>query len=164
MMSWLGLFSSQARQNLSLISATGFTVFLQDLRIQDFSSRTSGSRPRPKSNVIVWAKGGKNGKGRALELSEALIQATLLGATRTIQVEVDGIIRNRRLSEMMDSLGVSIIKIYRDPAPPYLGNPKLEVVFDRPPLRPNIAEARRWIDSYNTYSTMVSELRKSLAY
>lgn len=127
----------------------GPDLFVENFRVETFA----------KKNVQVWAKGGKNGGGRALRLVEALIQSTLLGSLKTLQVEVAGILKDERFKDLMDTLGISIIKVYRDPSYPYLMWPKLEIAFERPPLRPNIAETERWVSAYHN---VVKELRRAM--
>ena len=92
--------------------------------------------------VQIWAK---SRHGRPASLDEALEIATLRGAQTTVQVELSTGLP-RWFSRLMGHLGISIIKIYRDPGPPWRGRAKIEVSYDHPPLlRPHIAEREHWI-------------------
>ena len=90
----------------------------------------------------VWAK---SVYGRPASLDEALTLATLRGASSTVQVELSSGL-TKHFSKLMGNLGISIIKIYRDPGHPWRGLAKIEISFDHPPdLYPHIAERDRWI-------------------
>ena len=94
------------------------------------------------SVIQVWSK---KDYGRSAYLDEALNLAVLRGAKRTVQVELS-IGLNDRFTEFMGEHGISIIKIYRDRSPPWLGRAKLEASFDRPPnLYPHLAERDSWV-------------------
>lgn len=95
--------------------------------------------------VQVW---NKRLVDRPAELSEALLQATLLEAGRTLQVEIAMPIDDPFIAELMGSLGISEVRIYRDPYPPYRGVPKVEVALSHPPLKPNIMERENWIKAF----------------
>ena len=110
-------------------------VMVENFRVEGPSGRVE----------LVWAK--RRG-GTPIDLDEALTLATLSSARRTVQVELASGL-TKRFSRLMGSLGVSIIKVYRDPRPPYRGRAKVEVSFDRPPeLVPSIVERDNWIRSF----------------
>ncbi len=104
--------------------------------------RVEGPRGRVR---ILWAK---RERGSPVGLDDALTLATLSGARRTVQVELASGLPGE-FSRLLGSLGVSIIKVYMDPHPPYRGRAKIEVSFDRPPgLIPSIVERDSWIMTF----------------
>ncbi|MEB2837249.1 MAG: hypothetical protein GSR80_000836 [Desulfurococcales archaeon] len=120
--------------------------------VENFRARTHSGRV-----IQVWSK---REAGRAATLEEALTLATLRGAVETVQVELSVILRDPGLEEVMDALGVSIIKVYRDPAPPYNLHAKAEATLSNPPLKPGIEEHHHWARALHT---ITHALRKALA-
>ena len=124
----------------------GSGILVENFRVYDWRGR----------KLQVWSK---RSEGRAAALEEALALATLRGATRTIQVELSTVLGGG-LARVMDELGITIIKIYRDKHPPYHGRPKLEISFDRPPLRPHLAEHGVWTRVYAMLQELLAKTIK----
>ncbi len=111
------------------------------LLAENFRAYTLGGRL-----VYIWSK---REHGHPAPLEEALTIATLRGAVRVVQAEVAEALRSPELEAVMDELGVSEIKVYRDPSPPYRGRAKLEVVFNSgTPLKPSILELPAWAKAF----------------
>lgn len=104
-------------------------LFVENFRVQN-----------GRGTLQVWSK---RDMGRPASLDEALILATLRGARRTVQVEIATILPS--FDKFMSRRGISIIKIYRDPHPPYRGKAKLEVSIEGPILYPHIVARDDWV-------------------
>ncbi|GBF08284.1 hypothetical protein apy_00090 [Aeropyrum pernix] len=92
--------------------------------------------------VQVWSK---RDHGYALPLEEALELAAVRGVKRVVQIEIDELLGD---SKTLDSLGVSIIKLYKDKSPPYNNKWKLEVSLENPPLLPDTSRITDWVKAF----------------
>lgn len=90
----------------------------------------------------VWSK---KDMGYAAPLEYVLTLAALRGIRRVVQVELDEILGNMKT---LEKLGINLVKLYRDPSPPYNGKWKIELSLDHPPLNPDPSELDNWIQNF----------------
>ena len=124
-------------------------LYAENLRVYTIAGR----------HVIVWSK---REHGHAAPLEDALAVATLRGAAEVAQAEAAELLDDPGLEAPMNVLGVSIIKVYRDPSPPYRGRVKLEITFNsRTPLKPSILELKSWAEAFQSVKqALLAALRR----